>query len=683
MNGRRVYALALAGFLLLAAQAALADLKEIAPGVFFDDFESGALGQLAVDEKEQRVDARLPQALEVVREAGRAVLHLKGGGFHTRVFYPRRFGDFVLRVRMKKTAGSYAGVVVRDHWRVYLQMRCFLSLNSDAKGWQSKGELVKSDTMFPGYHDVTVICAGPLLHAFVDGRRIFTYRIGPGEGRIGFYAHGNGEAYYDDIRVQTDVAPHYYVLVEPVAHDDCLVFSPRENVALRFDVSNYHSSAQAVNVAAAVLTWDGEVVKPQTEREVLVQPGATRPLVFDIGRVAAGFYRVTVRASCGGREVCNIEDLPLAVHERGTVRFKPPALPIGVYYKYYNLRSPLYANTYAHAAAQSLREHHFNCVVSDPSFTEEIIAIFQSYGIATIARGEKFLEHPAVIAAMVSDEPKPDEIDKLKQEYERLEKQTDKPITTCLVGDALGLGRDGGPLWMWKRLQPRLRCFRWYGIKKSFYDILHEVKYKPYLPLSSVLRIAEFCSDTPYWFVAQAFGKTEHESYFHKPTPAEIRGMMHLALAYGADGILLWAFQSHGSLHCLVDQKSLAPTDGNYFAAAEVAAKVAAHAELISSLVHGGLDVRCPSPVVDAVPRQGAKEGKLYVYVVNKDTKNAVSTRLLLWAERWTLSSVRDVFSGRNFPVSRDAEGYLSVPFTLEPGEGMLLATDARPRSSK
>ena len=63
---------------------------------------------------------------------------------------------------MKKTAGSYAGVVVRDHWRVYLQMRCFLSLNSDAKSLESKGQLLKSDRSFPGYHDLKVVCAGPL-----------------------------------------------------------------------------------------------------------------------------------------------------------------------------------------------------------------------------------------------------------------------------------------------------------------------------------------------------------------------------------------------------------------------------------------------------------------------------------------------------------------------------------------
>jgi len=66
--------------------------------------------------------------------------------------------------------------------------------------------------------------------------------------------------------------------------------------------------------------------------------------------------------------------------------------------------------------------------------------------------------------------------------------------------------------------------------------------------------------------------------------------------------------------------------------------------------------------------------------VVNKDTKNPVSTRLLLWAERWVLTGVQDVFSGKELKVEKDEEGYLSVAVTLAPGEGQLLATDAAGR---
>jgi hypothetical protein len=187
-------------------------------------------------------------------------------------------------------------------------------------------------------------------------------------------------------------------------------------------------------------------------------------------------------------------------------------------------------------------------------------------------------------------------------------------------------------------------------------------------------------SDSPYWIVLPSLGKPDHEAYYHAPTPAEIRGMMHLALAYGADGILFFAFQNHFNWPCFVDQQSLEPIDGKYAAAAEAAAKISAHADLIQSLEPGGLDVRCPSPVVDAVPRKSTKDDKIYVYVVNKDTENPVTTRLLLWAERWVLTKVQDVFSGKELEVKQDDEGYLYVTVTLAPGEGQLLATDAESR---
>jgi hypothetical protein len=62
-------------------------------------------------------------AFETVRDEGRTTVHLKGN-FQTRVFLQdRSFNDFALTVNMKKTAGSYAGIVVRDHWRVYFQMK--------------------------------------------------------------------------------------------------------------------------------------------------------------------------------------------------------------------------------------------------------------------------------------------------------------------------------------------------------------------------------------------------------------------------------------------------------------------------------------------------------------------------------------------------------------------------------
>jgi hypothetical protein len=44
------------------------------------------------------------------------------------------------------------------------------------------------------------------------------------------------------------------------------------------------------------------------------------------------------------------------------------------------------------------------------------------------------------------------------------------------------------------------------------------------------------------------------------------------------------------------------------------------------------------------------------------------------------VTSVRDVFSGKQLEITRDDEGYLSIAVTLAPGEGQLLATDVTDR---
>ena len=428
-----VAAVALTGLL---ANIAVADLREIEKGVFVEDFEDGNLDQWGINERERKQETRVPEMLEIVKDGGRAALHLKGGTFHNRAWYvDRKFEDLSLEVRVKKTKGSYAGMVVRDHWRVYFQMRGFLSLNSDLRGLEGRGELFKSSERFTGYHTLRIVCAGPLLHVSVDGQPMFSRRIPPGEGRIGFYSHGHGEANYDDLRIETHVDPVNYLSVEPQTTDESLVFEPQENVKLPFRGSNASPSQQQVTVAASAKTWGGEVVKEETSQEINTEAGGDSVAEFDMGRIPAGFYRIDRHASCGGKQVCRLDDLPLAVQQRGRNEYEAPTIPVAGYYKYYNKRTTLYHNTYAHAIARNLVDHNFNSVVADPSFTRETIDIFQSYGIATIARSGHFLDHPAVIAALVSDEPKPDEIEKLKHNYAELGQATDERQTVRICGE--------------------------------------------------------------------------------------------------------------------------------------------------------------------------------------------------------------------------------------------------------
>ncbi len=81
---------------------ALSELREVAEGLFVEDFEAGGLDEFAVDQREQKQASRVPTTLEIARDGGRNVLHLKGR-FQNRVYLrEREFDDFTLTVRMKR-----------------------------------------------------------------------------------------------------------------------------------------------------------------------------------------------------------------------------------------------------------------------------------------------------------------------------------------------------------------------------------------------------------------------------------------------------------------------------------------------------------------------------------------------------------------------------------------------------
>jgi len=373
----------------------------------------------------------------------------------------------------------------------------------------------------------------------------------------------------------------------------------------------------------------------------------------------------------------------LAVPAAGQAEARNVPIVVGAFYT-----SPRTDAAYVQAVAKSLKEHHFNAVVGNGRFTREVLDIFQRNGISVVTRGGRFLDHPAVIASLVGGDAAPGkgrvkDIAALKQQYEALAPKTDKPLIPCTPGEGLGLFGPDDPRNLWDALQPKVRCFRWYGVARGHYGVLHKRADRGWLSFGSVMQVAcpkgGYPGGAPCWVVLPAFGKNEREAEHQNPSPAEMTAMMHLALAYGARGVLLYALQDHDGWTCLADERSLKPSDGKYAAAAAVARLVAEQGEVIAALRLGGLDVRCPSPVVAAVPLGHSKEGKLYVYAINMDTKRPVTTKLMLWADRWLWTSARDVFSGKALDVKpRDEEGYLSAAFTLAPGEGKLFATDVK-----
>jgi len=329
--------------------------------------------------------------------------------------------------------------------------------------------------------------------------------------------------------------------------------------------------------------------------------------------------------------------------------------------------NPLWWNTHVHAVALMLKQHNLNAVVACGAYEPDTIEIFQRYGISVLERGEAHLDHPGVIGTLIGDEPHAPEMDYYKAQYEAAQKKTDKPVMTTCIGEGIGLG---GKYPFWREINPRIRAFRWYGIKKHFYGIRHHLIYKGTLPFTDVLRIAYASFDTPYWIILPSNGDTNHEAYFQYPSPAQHRGLMHLTMAYGAKGIVFYSLQAGFGVG-LVDTVTLKPNGGNLAAIGEVAGHIKRHAKLIRSLEVGKLDVRCASPDVEPVPLHDGKDGR-YVYAISRNTKESVSCKLF-WPRKLKRNRVRDIFADARAPTEAD-EFYVSVPLELAPGEGRLLA---------
>jgi len=701
----------LASTILLLVALPSGALGKAEPGVYVEDFEEGVLLDWQYDEGTAKITetaggaaAGVPDPTAAPEAAGNAALHMPGAG--EAVLRDREFSALLLAVDVRGNGGVRCG----GRYAVLLTSDFGGSLTVGTKEGETLARVKLAATRAgysaAGTHRLKVVSAGSLLRVYVDGRAAFEKTDARSAKAPIALVAGKEGAIFDNLRVSAAIPPAEGTLAVPKVENEALVFTAGQAIELSLHAAN--RSKRDVRLVAAVRPFKGIAVTEEERKkaeaagqtvvaygvskfyrietladktlargETAVKAGTEGRVLVKLGELPAGLHMLDLSLLSEDKQLSN-RIYPLAVVDKGALRqYAPPTVPVAVYTRLMHYRrtmEPLWWKTYVHAIAHDLSRRGLNTIVACGGFDPGEIDIYNSYGIAGVSRDGRWLDHPGVIASFVSDEPHPgEEMEQLKQRYAELREKTDKIITTCMVGEGMGLGGGGDPVSLWKELQPQVRVFRWYGVKKHFYGILHPLHYKGTLPFTSVLRIAEASDDTPWWVILPAFGGTQHEAYFQSPSPSQVKGMMHLALAYGADGILLFQYQGG-----LVDPVTLKPLDGKLAAAGEVAAKVARHAALLASLKHGGLDVRCPSPFVEALPLHGGGDEGPYVYAVNKNTKGKVSTHLLLWAEVWELTTVQDLFSGEKLEVTHDEEGYLSVPVVLAPGEGKLLVTDAK-----
>jgi hypothetical protein len=178
--------------------------------------------------------------------------------------------------------------------------------------------------------------------------------------------------------------------------------------------------------------------------------------------------------------------------------------------------------------------------------------------------------------------------------------------------------------------------------------------------------------------ILPTFGDGGTKAYYRDPTPAEVKFMMHLSLAYGAKGLCFYSWQSSSGA-ALVDAFCLRPLDGKLVAAAEVLQKIRRHDKLIRSLQSDQRRVYCTSPWVEAVPLRSGND--TYVYVVNRNIRSKTSAELS-WDPERKVSSVRDLYEDQSLkifegPFERD-ELSQRVRLSLLAGEGKLLSVEVK-----
>lgn len=462
-----------------------------------------------------------------------------------------------------------------------------------------------------------------------------------------------------------------------------LLFSPGDAVSVTLQIKP--GTGQS-------LSW---VAVNQQEREmaraaapVALSTNEPTTVSIDLGKPAEGFYVVRLAVTGGKNDVRTV--VPVAVFgppPSPDDSVKEPFFPVGVYDKYIINRDRIMCNTYLHAVCWTLRRAGLNAITSGNTVfpaTVEQMDIAASWGVRVMVRADicsdpKVLNHPNAVALMYGDEPKTENIPQYKAKYDELKAAyPNKQVLTCMVGDSIGARGGHDPADVWNLLQPTTRFARFYPIRRNHYDLTHRRIAIDALPATAVFQLISTYNDTPWWFASQTFGQiateTRPEAYWGNPTPAELSGLTHLALAHGAKGLFGWAFQTHWQaggkdVPCLVTQETLMPEDGKWQTWLDIAKFVTRFKTILLDAKRGGCEPAAERSELEVVPRQ-TSDGRKLIYVVNTDTRNVIESELWLFVAH--VLSIRDLVADRDLPLTPGRWGRLKARVKLQPGEGRL-----------
>jgi len=493
------------------------------------------------------------------------------------------------------------------------------------------------------------------------------------------------DAWFDDLKASVAPPPLDASVVLPDLPRDvepgAYAFLASEDVTVHFGVLNY--GASEVQFSLSIDEFNEATRRDLGRRPV--PPGSSSPkrVTFELGRMEPGFYQMHMAFSADGK-TAGKEVWPLAVVRSMGGRkedFVKPALPMGPYLaamKYCRTRPPFYGNTYIRKIFDDLSHFGFNMLVEcGRSLSAANLDLCQKYGIAVWDRG-KPRNHPIVLGGLIGDEPRRDRMGQYVKAYKEARAERENPDQLLLTNVVADRSLSCLNQFFWDTIRPRHRLCRIYSCTgtTSVLDNLRLVGKCISYP-GQLKNIQNYLGNTPYSILVPTFGG-ETKAFYRDPTPAEVRVMMHMSLAYGAKGLFFYTWQSQGSA-AFVDTYSLRPLDGKVPAAAEEIRKIRPHGELVRSLEPDVRRVFSGSAWVEAVPLRSGKG--TYVYVVNRNIRTKTSVELF-WEPERQVTRVIDLYTDRSLEVFQAPfegdELSCRVRLDMLPGAGALLEVTAK-----
>ncbi|MCF6176767.1 MAG: hypothetical protein L3J71_13495 [Victivallaceae bacterium] len=363
----------------------------------------------------------------------------------------------------------------------------------------------------------------------------------------------------------------------------------------------------------------------------------------------AGLYFLRLKLSAG-REFRNLLfPLYIKAADQARVPSVKNRIPISLdirgivdYWRYPQVTLPVF-----YSIAQTMVKYGANLAYAN--LTAEELNVFREFGISVIMDIRRDVDaqvsnHPALFGWFDSKVINKQDIAISLKRYQEQQARAEiknslllyKPMS--FVASWLGTGGQRDPMLLWQKLSPAirtLRCTPFNGALNALYSSNNNGA-----DYSSIFAITERCEKTPWYMMFSAYGKRDVKNKFkffgrRIPNAAEIKAIIHLALANGAKGIFIYRAVQDDSL---ISPFSGTPRTKSIQGLAEVADFLNKNSDFLKKSTPVNIRTFCANLAVKLIPRR--VKGKIYIYAVNLNSEQTVKTHIIVWPKRGSSENI-------------------------------------------